>query len=256
MDREAAGEWHGWDTQQLEDLHLVNGQAASNKGCLTPHRRKKKGHHCSYHWHAFMRAQGADAARYVWPSKSEVPEPQPRAEGKWDPENWILSANKRHVSYYPREAHHIVPFESLTTALCTATSGDKNKTDDNKLKELRGGLLKNGYNINDEHNMAYLPSHPDHAKALRLPYHKGRHGTYSDYVEKQLDVIFSGMQDAIDNHRDGTGDAPNYKQCAQRIKVLSRRLRKAILQAHLPEDRVNGTHDTLKALAARLKHTF
>ncbi|AKQ67234.1 hypothetical protein A176_004146 [Myxococcus hansupus] len=255
MGKTTAAEWHGWDSENLADLHLTEGKKAKDKGCLTSHQGKKKDHHCSYHWQAFEKAR-AENARYAWPPKSEVPTPRPKQEGDWDPANWVFSASTGHRTYYPREAHHIVPFESLTCATCTATCGDRKTKDVRKLSALRAGLLQNGYNLNDRSNMAYLPASPAHARALQLPYHNGRHGSYSTYVEKELKKIFAGAQEAIQKHLDGQGTEPDYDKYVKKIKTLSKTLYLAITQARLPENRVKGDHDSLKALARRMVTSF
>ena len=130
---------------------------------------------------------------------------------------------------YWHEAHHIVPHGELRDSIAGVGPGPLGAVYTNLI---RGGLLKEEYNLNHKGNMIILPLDDTVAKALGLPRHRQTpghrsHKAYSAHVRGRLDEVFGAIREQEDEH----AKLPAYKACRQQIENISRTMRSDIKKA-------------------------
>lgn len=198
---------HLTDLEDFPDKH--------KPACLNAHHSAyKEGNTCSYRWQAHLQAT-TDSKEYRWPKNYGLQPPRP---GAWDVGTAGNFQDKCTVPYW-HESHHIVPHAELTNAI-TWVGGDSPKAAEISLM-IRGGLLDEGYNLNDKINMIILPMISLHARAIRLPKHRltpttFHHAAYSRLVLAELKTLFRPMQEKASKH-----EVPDYVLCKQQIEELS-----------------------------------
>jgi A nuclease family of the HNH/ENDO VII superfamily with conserved AHH len=77
----------------------------------------------------------------------------------------------------PHEAHHMVPNSELRGPI--EDVGKDTPLEADLIRLIRGGLLNEGYNLNDKLNMIILPMCLPASKALGLPTHRKTAATRS-----------------------------------------------------------------------------
>lgn len=236
---------HNWDVKRLNKLHKRIPNKTENGACLNRHDGGRtqqgkgylKAHSCNHRWQAFKKA--VQGRIYNWPAYQpiagtrlvmvartrsgtrQVTVPDGRTKG-WDikasGENFRTSCNKP----YWHESHHIVPNNVLKTCIAKKAKGSKLQV--KYIRMIRGGLLKEKYNLNHKINMINLPMDRRIARALKLPRHRltaehRSHATYSDHVKKELNAILAPVQEIVmDKHKT---EVPDYTACKAAIERLS-----------------------------------
>jgi hypothetical protein len=248
------------DDDLLKKLHDSSGGGA----CLNRHIPKvEKSNDCSHRWQAYQRAL-KDKARYDWPkyqslaqrggkvqtaathdkkgqlfppwyskeldAPSKVPRPGGKEGGSWDLEHADNFQVKCYRPYW-HEANHIIPNSTLKKVL--ASLGEGMQSPHRVRRIVRARLLEQRYNLNHEDNMILLPMDEEVARALGLPRHRKTaflrsHKSYSDNVEKEVQLIFRTLKDQIRKHSTPKPDYGSYKSA---LVALSKRLYGQIIAA-------------------------
>ncbi|MCY1034025.1 AHH domain-containing protein [Corallococcus sp. BB11-1] len=262
---------HSWDAENMPTMHThtVGAEASIVEGagaCLNRHnagRNKSTGFltksSCNYRWQAFRRAlDTADKAKYNWPAYESIQElvqktqrgkarktidllsrtpsgtrrhPVPSEDNKaWDITAGGENFQTRCTRPYWHESHHIIPDGAFQAAIAEAAAGEP--LEPVYVRLIRGGLLREKYNLNHTHNMIILPMAKEVAFALGLPRHRvsrtmRSHEAYSDKVRTDLDKIFKPVQSDAKKHR----KKPDYADCKKQLMDLSGTYRKGILDA-------------------------
>lgn len=220
--------------------HVCVSKSTSGGHCLNRHIGYRAEHSCSHIWQAYKKmltrtalyndkADGVTGGKQCF-LKSDAKEGESNVEWRvvrkkpakdaWNvggthPGNFTEHCNE---PYY-HEAHHIIPNSTLNGTI-QELFGDTKKT----LRWFRGGLLDEGYNLNEMVNMIMLPNDQKVGRALKLPCHrvitpetnKRSHNVYSAQVkELLLSILSANVQDA-DKH-----DAPDYKAVRKDLEDLS-----------------------------------
>ncbi|MFP2933137.1 AHH domain-containing protein [Pyxidicoccus sp. 3LG] len=233
---------HTWDIKNLPGKHFSKG----GKGCLNRHQKFKDGDPCSHQWQAYQKAL-SDPDHYNWPAyeslsvevrkKSFFMETfwfvskltRPPLEGEWDLTYQFKNRKKQTMKNfrtnastpYWHEAHHIVPNSELRGAILNVGKG--HKLEGPIILMVRGGLMGEGYNLNDKLNMILLPMDKKVSLALALPRHRKTrttrsHKGYSKNVRKRLDDIFVPLKEKVEECK---GKLPKYKKCRKQIEDVS-----------------------------------
>jgi hypothetical protein len=254
-------EQHAKDLEDLKDKHQKVGEA-----CLNRH----VGHYavsntCSYRGQAYKKAT-SDKQLYDWPryeplskrtsgiqtaARTEggktIPEwyqleLQAPKEGDW---NVATKGNFQDKCYKPywHESHHVVPNSTLRAAIAAVGTGMADPP--GMVLAVRGGLLDEGYNLNNKANMIILPMDREVGLTIGLPKHRKTkdyrsHSTYSKYVRWELDKIFGKIREASDKHA-----KQNYVDAKEAIEGLAKRLYQAIVDAGEAMKEAAGSKDSL-----------
>ena len=197
---------------------------------------------CSHRGQARERAK-ADYERYLW-------DPGTSGKDPWDPReagNFQKSAS----TPFPHEAHHVVAAAELKNAMINASKGVE--PENSILQMMRGGLLKEKYNVNDRVNMLILPMDVEATKRLGLPLHRKtvdhrNHTAYSTFIESKLQEAFSWLQSAADKH-----EVPPYQATKEKIETLSERTYTNILLTGEALKGLDGGDLDLDSLTDRIK---
>ncbi|MFY2561082.1 AHH domain-containing protein [Corallococcus terminator] len=254
-----ANEQHSWDAENMPTMHkCTSGEEASivegAGACLSRHsanRNKRTGFltksSCNYRWQAFRRALDSDDTTYNWPAYEDIQhlvqktqrgplrktidllsrtrkgrkrQPVPTESTKaWDisggGENFQTRCNRP----YWHESHHIIPNGELQESIAEAADGEPLAPVHVRL--IRGGLLREKYNLNHTHNMIILPMAKEVAYALGLPRHRvsastRSHSAYSNKVKQDLDKIFKPIQQQAQEHR----KRPDYGGCKRALVAM------------------------------------
>ncbi|MBM4061839.1 MAG: hypothetical protein FJ265_12200 [Planctomycetes bacterium] len=175
---------HTWDLEHFPHKH--------KPACLNRHvSHFAKGNTCSHRGQAYLKALD-DESRYKWPADVTGP----KKPGDWDvtaPGNYQRSASKP----FRHEAHHLVPNSDLRAAIDDVGAETPLAAELTLL--IRGGLLDEGYNLNDKINMVILPMCRKASKALKLPRHRRTpehrsHRAYSALIKELLDKAFTVLK--------------------------------------------------------------
>jgi len=225
----------------LKKLHQPPGGDPA-KGCLTRHEKRKENNLCSHQWQGQLQAEadlelyrhdpkdGAHSYHSLcrknqqdlfevavrsgkkgpWPSGYGVQakgegngfwKKRPTCEGKeWNP---AKGKNFKHfLEPYWHNAHHMVPNRLLNTTISDIAEAEAEDRAADLIYLVKGGLLRAGYNLNEQINMIILPNEQIVASALGLPRHlKGdktgpddtpefrSHANYDRQVEKPLKKV-------------------------------------------------------------------
>jgi hypothetical protein len=242
-------EQHAKDLEDLKDKHK---SGSAGEACLNRHvGYYAESNTCSYRGQAYKKAL-SDKQLYNWPrykplsqrtsgiqtaARSEggktIPEwykteLTPPKEGEWNVGKDGNFQDKCYTPYW-HEAHHIVPNSTLRGAIAAVGTGMKDPS--GMVLAVRGGLLDEGYNLNNKKNMIILPMDREVGLTIGLPKHRKTqdhrsHSAYSKYVKQQLDEILGKIRAASKEHK-----KPDYKGCKEDIESLSAHLYKAIVQA-------------------------
>ena len=181
-------EIHDWDIKEL-------GADKHKPACLSGHVSwYAAGNTCSYRGQAYLKAlaESGKSGKYLWQSKPGDTG-GPKSPGDW---NIGKPGNYQRRSGVPiwHEAHHIVTNAELNHALNTVGEED----DIDTKKKVRGGLLDEGYNLNDQLNMIILPMGPWESERLNLPRHRETylwsHEAFSGYIKGELDLVVAPMK--------------------------------------------------------------
>jgi hypothetical protein len=244
---------HTWDIKALPGRHFSEG----GKGCLNRHQRYTESNPCSHQWQGYQRALD-DPGLYNWPAyeslsvkvrkdKRFVMETfwflarltRPPEEGEWDLGHEFRNKKRKLMKNfrtnastpYWHEAHHLVPNNALRGAILNVGKG--HKLEGLIILMVRGGLMGEGYNLNDKGNMILLPMDKKVSLALGLPRHRHTrttrsHKGYSKHVRSRLDDVFRPLQKDAETCK---GKLPKYKACRKKIEDLSEELYPKIVEA-------------------------
>jgi hypothetical protein len=242
-------EQHAKDLADLKDKHK---SGSAGEACLNRHvGYYAESNTCSYRGQAYKQAT-SDSQLYNWPryeplskrtsniqtaARSEggktIPdwyktELAPPKQGSWDVGKHGNFQDKCYTPYW-HEAHHIVPNSTLRGAIAAVGTGMADPS--GMVLAVRGGLLDEGYNLNNKKNMIILPMDREVGLTIGLPKHRKTqdhrsHSAYSKYVKQQLDEILGKIRAASKEHK-----KPDYKGCKEDLEALSAHLYKAIVQA-------------------------
>ncbi|MFL5349708.1 MAG: AHH domain-containing protein [Hyalangium sp.] len=252
---------HAKDLEDLKDKHQKVGEA-----CLNRHvGYYAESNTCSYRGQAYKKAK-SDSQLYDWPryeplskrksgiqtaarseNRKTIPEwykteLTPPKEGDW---NVAKDGNFKDKCYTPywHESHHIVPNSTLRAAIAAVGSGMADPS--GMVLAVRGGLLDEGYNLNNKKNMIILPMDREVGLTIGLPKHRKTqdhrsHSAYSKYVRQQLVEILGKIRAASKEH-----EAPDYKACKEDIEKLSGHLYEAIIAAGEAMKKAATSEDSL-----------
>ncbi len=243
---------HTWDIKNLPGKHFSEG----GKGCLNRHQRYKANDPCSHKWQSYQRAL-SDKGLYDWPAyeplsvevrkKSFLMETfwfisrrtRPPKEGEWDLAHEFRNRKKRLMKNfrtnsstpYWHESHHIVPNSELRGAIRNV--GKDQELEGKIILMVRGGLMGEGYNLNDKSNMIILPMDKKVSLALSLPRHRKTrttrsHKCYSKNVRTLLDKVFGPLTNEVMKCK---GKLPKYRRCRKKIEKISKDLYPKIVEA-------------------------
>lgn len=243
---------HTWDIKNLPGKHFSEG----GKGCLNRHQRYKENDPCSHKWQGYQRAL-SDKGLYDWPAyeplsvevrkKSFLMETfwfvskrtRPPEKGQWDLAHEFRNRKKRLMKNfrtnsstpYWHESHHIVPNSELRGAIRNV--GKEQELEGKLILLVRGGLMGEGYNLNDKSNMIILPMDKKVSLALGLPRHRKTrtirsHKGYSKNVRTLLDDVFTPLREKA---KECKGKLPKYRKCRKQIEKISRELYPKIVKA-------------------------
>lgn len=246
---------HDRDARGLDKKHKQVGGSTDGGACLSRHDAARhpgpegrlKEHSCNYRWQAFKKAESRKNT-YRWTKarraglkvdshgkvvlrarcKSGFITRAAPTGGEWDvttDPNFLTSCN---LPYW-HEAHHILPNAEFRGAI--ANVGKGTPVAPYYVKLIRGGLLKEKYNLNYMVNMIILPMEQRIAAALGLPRHRFSsevfsHQAYSNSVRVRLDEIFGPIQQQVQAHR-----SADYKACKKDLESLSDELYASIIRA-------------------------
>jgi hypothetical protein len=219
-------EYHSWSAE--------NDDAKHGPGCLNRHVSwYAKSNPCSHRGQAHQKAEAEGGPgprnKYSWPPLAPG---GPAVPGAWD---FGGKDNFKRSSRTPwwHEAHHIVPHAELRDAMDRVGAGFSNQVA--IVAKVRGGLRKEGYNLNDKINMVILPVKEHQSNVLGLPLHRKTekhmsHDEYSDMVELKLNPIFAVMKASPDQCK----KAPPYVAVRQKLEELSSDVYKEIMTTKAP----------------------
>ncbi|WIG93876.1 AHH domain-containing protein [Myxococcus sp. SDU36] len=199
---------HSWEGSYLADDH--------EHGCVSRHiSAYTMSNLCSHRHQARLKAQQTPA-KYTWPADADK---QPDTAGAWDitvDGNFETSAR---TPFY-HESHHIVANAELKAAVIDAGEGIEPRGRVPLI--VRSGLMREGYNLNNQLNMIILPMVKYAAVALGLPLHRKtplhfHHATYSSYIRKQLVKLFAWVKKAAADH-----EVPEYENTRDAVETLSK----------------------------------
>jgi hypothetical protein len=183
---------HTWDIKSLPGRHFSEG----GKGCLNRHQKYTESNPCSHQWQGYQRALD-DPGLYNWPAyeslsvkvrgdKRFVMETfwflarlsRPPEEGEWDLDHEFRNKKRKLMKNfrtnastpYWHEAHHLVPNSELRMAIRNVGKG--HTLEGPLILMVRGGLMGEGYNLNDKGNIILLPMDRKVSLALGLPRHR------------------------------------------------------------------------------------
>lgn len=224
---------HMLDKREKLGHKAVKSADGSGGACLNRHGRCRspkegEGITCAYRWQAYKRME-SDSVRYNYPAYQSLCGNTSRFRTfKWgtrwpryysaflDPptkNSWDLgnSTNWRGRTYqnfwekcyapYYHEAHHVIANSALRDAIEVAGRG---KSDPPAVvRQIRSGLLQEGYNLNFNNNMIMLPLDKPVSKAIKLPRHRHtsraqNHWAYNKLVMDKLKPILSKVSAKID----------------------------------------------------------
>jgi hypothetical protein len=254
-------EQHAKDLDDLKDKHLKVGEA-----CLNRHvGYYAVSNTCSYRRQAYVKAT-SDSDRYNDPAYeslvtrgTQVQTAAREEGGKTIPEwyttkldapkkgDWDLDkpGNFQDKCYKPywHEAHHIVPNSTLRSAIAAVGSGMADPTQ--MVLAVRGGLLDEGYNLNNEKNMIILPMDREVSLSIGLPKHRKTqdhrsHSAYSRHVLQRLEKILGKIRVASAKHK-----TPTYEACKEDLENLAGQLYKAIVDAGKAMKAAGTSEDSL-----------
>jgi hypothetical protein len=264
---------HRSDPGELKSKHLKTGEA-----CLTGHQGKfKDSDTCSYRWQAYLKAK-SHKGLYNWPRYKVLHERNERIRtsarkkgGKTVPswykltlkppeeKGWDIGVGKNFNSkcYIPywHEAHHVIPKGTLREELIAVGRGAESPT--KAVRVVRGGLLDEGYNVNNKKNMIILPLDREVSLAIELPKHRKTpnhrsHKAYSRYAGLKLSKIFVYTKNDAKKHKE-----PEYKKCKTKLEKLSKKLYDEIVEAGemMSEGKMEGDSidDMVKSKAPKKK---
>lgn len=198
---------HSWEGSYLSDDH--------EHGCVNRHiSAYTPSNPCSHRHQARLKAQQTPE-KYTWPADAAR---QPDTAGAWDitvDGNFETSA----AMPFSHEAHHIVANAELQAAVIDAGKGIEPKGRVPLI--VRSGLMREGYNLNNQINMIILPMVKYAAVALGLPLHRRtpihfHHALYSEYIKKELVKLFAWVKIAADGHK-----VPDYENTREAVELLS-----------------------------------
>ncbi|WP_158501651.1 AHH domain-containing protein [Vitiosangium sp. GDMCC 1.1324] len=244
---------HTWDIKYLPGKHFSEG----GKGCLNRHQPFKENDPCSHQWQGYQRAL-SDKGLYNWPAYQSLSvevrkkrhffmetfwfiaqKTHPPKQGEWDLEYEFKNRKKTTMKNfrtnastpYWHEAHHIVPNSELRNAIRYV--GEGHKLAGTIILMVRGGLMGEGYNLNDKRNMIILPMDKKVSLALGLPRHRKTrttrsHKGYSKHVLALLKDVFNPLKEKVEECK---GKLPKYKKCRKRIEKISKDLYPKIVEA-------------------------
>lgn len=199
---------HSWEGSYLSEDH--------EHGCVNRHiSTYTPSNPCSHRHQARLRAQ-QDPAKYTWPADADR---QPDTVGEWDlTVDGNFETNARTPFYH--EAHHIVANAELRAAVIHAGEGIEPKGQVPLI--VRSGLMREGYNLNNQLNMIILPMVKYAATALGLPLHRRtpihfHHAIYSEYIKSELVKLFAWVKKAADDHK-----VPEYENTREAVELLSK----------------------------------
>ncbi len=258
------GKTHTKTPDKIKEKHKRVEEA-----CLSGHQGQlKKGDTCSYRWQAYLQAK-LDSGLYNWPAYKSISKEGKNAQVKtaayekggkkipsWykfelDPpgkNEWNLDEGdnftKCYLPYW-HEAHHVIPKGTLQH--CLNLVGDGAKDPSGAKLAVFGGLLDEGYNVNNKLNMIILPMDWEVARALQLPKHRKtpqltNHPAYNGYVFQRLDEFFDAVREAAKEHEN-----PKYEACREKLEKLSDKLYRQIVEAG--KMMVEGDMDSLDDMA-------
>jgi hypothetical protein len=249
-------EQHTKDEKDLPKKHQDSGKSADGR-CLnrhlahTPEEGENKS--CSHRWQSYLQMEG-DSGLYNWKKYEKLankrsrintfatngfPECYQKTLAQPKPNQWDVGVESTPIGggwggavkknfwwkcYHPywHEAHHIVPNSTLRNAIIDfAKEVEKG---DELVITIRGGLLDEKYNLNEQLNMIMLPLDKEVAEALGLPRHRQtvsywNHSVYSKHVKGELKKIFSALKQELVEHKN-----PTYSNLKEQIEGLSKRL--------------------------------
>lgn len=256
-------EQHAKDLADLKDKHKTG---SAGEACLNRHvGYYAKSNTCSYRGQAYEKAS-SDSKVYDWPkyeplskrtsgiqtaARSEggktIPdwyktELTPPKEKDWDVATDGNFQDKCYTPYW-HEAHHIVPNSTLRAAIAAVGTGMKDPPA--MVLAVRGGLLDEGYNLNNKKNMIILPMDREVGLTIGLPKHRKTqdhrsHSAYSKHVRLELDKILGKIREAAEKHK-----KQDYNSCKKEIEALAEDLYEAIKAAGQAMKDAAGTEDSL-----------
>lgn len=262
---------HTWDIEKLPGKHFSEG----GKGCLNRHQKYTENSPCSHQWQGYQRAL-ADPGLYNWPAYEplsvKVRKDQrfvmesfwfvakltrPPEEGEWDLDHEFRNKKRKLMKNfrtnastpYWHEAHHVVPNSELRRAILKVGKG--HELEGPIILMVRGGLMGEGYNLNDKGNMILLPMDRKVSLALGLPRHRSTrttrsHKGYSKHVRRLLEDIFTPIKDSVDECK---GKLPKYKKCRKQIELVSMQLYPQIVGAGV-DMKKSGKSQSLESMSA------
>jgi hypothetical protein len=184
-------EIHDWDVKNCED-------AGHKPQCLSAHASwYAASNTCSYRGQAYIKALSESETPvrwYIW-SYDPTDKIGPEGPGLWD---IGMPGNYKRKSQVPlwHESHHIVTNGELNAALNGVGGGEVEIK-----KKVRGGLLKEGYNLNDKLNMIILPMGREESKKLNLPRHRETyifsHDRFSAHIESEMEKVMKPMHQNV-----------------------------------------------------------
>ncbi|NOK01585.1 MULTISPECIES: AHH domain-containing protein [Myxococcus] len=198
---------HSWEGSYLADDH--------EHGCVNRHISDyRTSNPCSHRHQARLKAQQTPA-KYTWPADAAR---QPDTAGAWDitvDGNFETSARMP----FSHEAHHIVANAEFKAAVIDAGAGIEPKGRVPLI--VRSGLMREGYNLNNQLNMIILPMVKYAAVALGLPLHRRtpihfHHALYSEYIKRELMKLFAWVKKAAADHA-----VPDYATTREAVELLS-----------------------------------
>ncbi|WP_164014625.1 AHH domain-containing protein [Pyxidicoccus trucidator] len=208
---------HSWEGSYLADDHEY--------GCVNRHiSAYTPANPCSHRHQARLKALETPA-KYTWPIDADK---QPDNDGEWDlTVDGNFETNARIPFYH--EAHHVVANAELKAAVVDAGEGIEPKGRVPLI--VRSGLMREGYNLNNQINMIILPMVKYAATALGLPLHRRtpihfHHAVYSAYIKKELVKLFAWVKDAAADHK-----VPEYENTREAVELLSKRLHPQLIAA-------------------------
>jgi hypothetical protein len=213
-------EIHDWDVKEL-------GKDKHKPACLSGHVSwYAASNTCSYRGQAYLKAvaESGKSGKYIWQSKPEDTR-GPKSPGDW---NIGKPGNYQRRSGIPiwHEAHHIVTNAELNHALNSVGAED----DIDTKKKVRGGLLDEGYNLNDQLNMIILPMGKWESERLNLPRHRETylwsHEAFSDYIKRRLDKFVQPMKEKA-----AQCQLKEYEKIRKKIEGVSEQMYPEILKA-------------------------
>lgn len=253
------------EQQHLSDQKKIGKhKVAGGVACLNRHIGDyKEGESCSYRWQGRLRALD-DSKLYNWPAYKPLADagvpvktsifgkkgpkwywptlPAP-TQGSWNLSTGTNFTTKCYRPYW-HESHHVVPNSTLKKGIDLVGKGNPQPAA--VIRAIRGGLLDEGYNLNDKKNMFLLPMDHEVAMTIGLPKHRKTpnhrsHKAYSDYVEGKVKSIFTSTKVKLVKHKVQV----TYKPAKRRLENLSSGLYNGIKAAGRKMRREGSSRDAL-----------